>query len=41
MHFKEDFRNKYELKEKIGIGNFTAVYKAYSKKNNFYIELLK
>jgi len=35
MHFKEDFRNEYELKEKIGIGNFTAVYKAYSKKKIF------
>ena len=31
-HHKEDFRNKYKLIKKIGLGNFTAVYKAENKK---------
>ena len=30
-HHKEDYRDKYRLIKKIGIGNFTAVYKAENK----------
>ena len=29
--FKEDFRNKYEIIEKIGVGNYTDVYKVENK----------
>ena len=31
-HHKEDYRNKYRLIKKIGVGNFTAVYKAENEK---------
>ena len=30
-HHKEDYRNKYRLIKKIGLGNFTTVYKAENK----------
>ena len=30
-HHKEDFRNKYKLIKKIGVGNFTDVYSAENK----------
>ena len=32
-HFKEDVKNKYTLKQKIGTGNYTDVHKAENKKN--------
>ena len=31
-HHKEDYRNKYRLIKKIGVGNFTDVYKAENEK---------
>ena len=33
-HFKEDYKNKYKIIERIGLGNYTEVYKAINKNTN-------